>query len=164
MVVAGAAILLSGCDGRDHVFPIVPPDPVDVAMQAVSSDIAAYLYSGMKDRHRLAVPDSQAWTALWRQVTQNILPPVPVPAIDFNTDAVIIASMGMRPTGGYSIEIESVQAAEGTLYVTVLERSPGTNCVVTQAVTAPVHAVRVPRQSFLASVVFTEKTEVQNCG
>ena len=162
ILVAGTAALLSGCEAPPTTAPLVPPDAVDVAMQAMPSDIAAYLYSGIKDRRRLRIADNQAWTTLWQQVTQNVVPPPPVPAIDFNTETVIIASMGARPTGGYSIAIQSVEKSDNTLYVTVLERSPGSNCGVTQALTAPVHAVRVAEQH--ATVVFIEKTEVVNCG
>ena len=41
------------------------------------------------------------------------------------------------------------------------ERSPGSNCVVTGALTQPTDAVLVPR---VAEVHWTERTEVVPCG
>jgi hypothetical protein len=143
------------------VTDLVPPDAVALQMQPVADEVAQYLYSGVRDRRRLFIKDVGSWTTLWEEVTAPYEPPPPVPAIDFGSEAVVVASMGTRPTGGYSITIEGVYEDDGELYVVVRERAPGSNCVVTQAITAPVHAVRVPQRS--GTVRFVEHTETQNC-
>src|SRR5688572_11745267 len=151
--------LVAACDTVTE--PRVPPGAIALQMEQVPDDVAQHLYSGVDDRRRLFMKDATAWTALWEEVTANVQPPPPVPAIDFDTEAVVVASMGTRPSGGYSITIEGVFEADGQLYVEVREVSPGSNCVTTAALTAPVHAVRVPARA--GTVVFVEHTETRNC-
>jgi hypothetical protein len=43
----------------------------------------------------------------------------------------------MRPTGGYSLEVDSVLDSEGTLYVLLQEIAPKPDEIVTQALTYP---------------------------
>jgi hypothetical protein len=130
-------------------------------MEEMPSSVAEYLYTGLTDKRRLFVDNANEWSALWNEVTSIYQPQPDVPAIDFGTESVIVAAMGTRSSGGYSIAIESVHEAEGQLYVTVRETSPGQNCFTTAALTAPVHAVRVPRRT--GAVNFVERTGVQNC-
>src|SRR5688500_1320781 len=151
--------LASACDSV--IEPRVPPGAVALQMEALPDDVAQYLYSGVEDRRRLFIKDAAAWAALWAEVTANVQPPPPVPASDFDTEAVVVASMGTRPNGGYSITIEGVFEAEGQLYVEVREVSPGSNCVTTAALTALVHAVRVPSRT--GPVVFVEHSETRSC-
>ena len=75
---------------------------------------------------------------------------------------VVVASMGGRATGGYSIEIVRVAETTDRLYVEVREVSPGRSCIVTMAGTAPVTAVRVPRRDL--PVEFVERAETRDCG
>lgn len=152
--------LASACDSVTE--PRVPAGAVALQMEQLPDDVAQYLYSGVNDRRRLFIKDAAAWTALWAEVTANLQPPPPVPAIDFDTEAVVVASMGTRPSGGYSIAIEGVYEADGKLYVEVREVSPGSNCITTAALTAPVHAVRVPTRT--GPVVFVEHAETRSCG
>ncbi len=151
--------LSAGC--QTMAEPRVPGDATLLQTQAVPSEVAQYLYTGVPDRRRLLVSGAEAWSDLWAEATAIYQPPPAVPQIDFGTEAVVIASMGTRPSGGYSIAIESVHEADGQIYVTVLETSPGRNCIVTAALTAPVHAVRIPRRN--ATVVFIERDERRDC-
>ena len=140
----------------------IGPSPTMLEIQPVPDEVATYLYSGIADKRRLYIKDMDAWTALWNEVTANITPRPAVPFIDFGKEALIVAAMGTRNTGGYSIAVETVAELEGKLIVEIREVSPGSNCVLTQALTAPVHAVRAPLRN--GEVVFTEIPIVQNCG
>jgi hypothetical protein len=157
VLLASAAV---GCEAGTAAVE-VPEGAVQLATQDVSQEVAQYLYTGIRDRRRLFIDDAASWTALWAEVTAPYQPPPPLPAIDFNTESVIVAAMGQRHSGGYAIAIESVHEADGKVYVTVREQSPGSACVVTGALTAPVAAVRIPRRD--ATSVFVERTETHNC-
>jgi hypothetical protein len=74
---------------------------------------------------------------------------------------VIVAAMGGRPTGGYTISVEGVCTSGGALYVDVLERSPGLGCFSTQVMTAPVTAARVGAQT--EPVHFVTRQESDPC-
>lgn len=50
---------------------------------------------------------------------------------------VLVIFMGQRSTGGYSIVLREIEAADGVLQVIVQEKSPGPNDIVTQAFTYP---------------------------
>ena len=65
----------------------------------------------------------------------------------------IVAAMGMRRSGGYSIAIENIFSAEGKLRVVVREVAPKTGSMTTQALTAPLVVVRLARSNDPVSFV-----------
>jgi hypothetical protein len=118
--------------------------------------------SGIDDRLREVIRDGEAWNAFWSAAMENRQPTPETPAVDFESEMVIVASMGRRGTGGYSIAIEDVtRDSEGDLTVVVRETAPGSNCFLIQAFTAPVTAVKVPRGE--GEVTFLERTERTEC-
>src|SRR5687768_9404107 len=147
VVLAGAAV---ACEAGTAAVE-VPEGAVQLTTQDMPQEVAQYLYTGIRDRRRIAITTTAAWTALWQEVTAPYQPPPPVPVIDFDAEDVLVASMGSRGSGGYTIAIESVHEADGKVYVTVREVSPGSSCVTTAAITSPVAAVRFPKRE--ASVV-----------
>jgi hypothetical protein len=62
---------------------------------------------------------------------------------------VIAVFIGERPTGGYGIEIESIDAYADRITVNIVETEPGPDELTTQALTYPYH------------IVTTEKTEME---
>ena len=160
LIALAATLSVTACNDTLTFGP--SPTMVMLETQPVPDEVAQYLYSGIPDKRRLYVKDMDTWTALWNEVTANISPRPAVPFIDFGKEALIVAAMGTRNTGGYSIAVESVGEDGGKLFVEVVEASPSPNCFVTQALTAPVHAVRAPLRN--GEVVFTDVAKVQSCG
>ena len=149
-------VAILGC--TPVVDPQLPPDsvPLDETEQVLDAQ-----YTGLVQRERTVIRDAQAWSRFWRQAHSNVMPQPPVPSIDFTRNIVVAAAMGTRNTGGFSIDIEGVYVADTDIYVVVEERTPGTRCITTQALTAPAAAVRLPRAG--ASVSFVERSETLNC-
>jgi hypothetical protein len=82
------------------------------------------------------------WTAFWRQVE------TPAPqALDPAKEMAVVVSMGEKRTGGYSVEIASVETSGGNLVVTYRESSPDPAMMVTQALTYPWAAAVVARST-----------------
>lgn len=156
-VVLAAALGASGCG--DPAAPGTPPDAVLLTAQDVVS--VQESWSGYTGVVRTVITTPSAWADAWATLYANVSPVPPRPEIDFDSDVVVLAAMGMRATGGYSVTIEEVRAHEGVLHVSVLERSPGPRCVTTQALTAPVHVVQVPREGTTA--VFSVRTGTRTC-
>lgn len=156
------ALLLLGCTNAQ-----TPPaseasasaDTLRLSVRPVEEVAAAY--AGIQEPRRAVVRTETEWRELWRELAAGTLPPPEPPTIDFVTRMVIVAAMGRRPTGGYGIAIEEVRATTDSLYVTVVETSPGAGCLTTQALTAPVAAVSVERHP--AEPVFREREEVRDC-
>jgi len=56
---------------------------------------------------------------------------------------LILISAGEKPTGGYEIEVKSVEDNEGQTIISVMEIEPGANDVVTLAITYPFVIIKV---------------------
>ena len=151
------ALALLGCSPVSE--PGLPPGTQPLA-GALDTLVHAH-YSGIQDRRRLVIRDAAAWEQFWAQAMATVSRVPPTPAVDFTTSIVIAASMGNRPNGGHAIGIESLNELDNTLYAVVEERSVGLGCVTTQAITAPLIAVRVARPG--AAVVFVETTRRIDC-
>lgn len=157
-VAVAAVVLAAGCritplTGVPAGASLVPEEQVEPLLEAS--------YSGYEDRRRQVIRTPETWADAWRQLYEGRSPLPERPAVDFDRSMVILAAAGSRPTGGYGIEVESVHRDEETMYVVVRETSPGDDCMVTQAFTAPTTAVRVPRVD--GSVEFVEKESVAEC-
>lgn len=139
----------------------IPPGATALRVQSFSSEVVQLFHTGLEERQRTVIRDAAAWAALWNEITAPYQPRPALPAVDFATEMVIVASMGTRPTGGYAITIDGVYDADGKLYVAVRETSPGAGCMLTQALTSPMTAVRVPRRA--AGIIVVERVEVKNC-
>jgi hypothetical protein len=99
--------------------------------------------SGMGERARRVVRGPAEWQAVWERIWHNHTPLPATPALDFGREAVVVAAMGSRPTGGYAITVDSATATSDAIHVFVTEHSAA-RCFATQAFTAPVHLVAIP--------------------
>ena len=140
--------------------PGFPADAVAVEFESVV-EVSSMPIGGPQEPTRSVVRDEQSWVEFWRALTAVVIPAPEPPSVDFTGDIVLVAAMGRRPTGGYSISIEGVSMSDGVLYVDVVERSPGIGCFSTQVITAPVTAVRVPAHA--GSVEFVIREESSPC-
>lgn len=127
-----------------------------------SAAVLAHQYvSGYTTAALDVVSDPDTWASVWDRVHQNLAPQPPRPGVDFGEDAVVLAAMGQRSTGGFDIRVDSVITFDGGAKVFVTETSPGARCFTPQMVTQPVHVVRVPRAA--GPVVFETQRVVTEC-
>lgn len=172
LLAAVAGLCLSGCSngqapatpeapGSSQSAAEVPAGATPVAFRSVAELGPYRSSSGLQQRQRVVVENPQAWEALWGTLTSR-QPQAPArPSVDFNRERLVVVSMGERPSGGYAIEVEGVFQSGGSLYVSVLEVSPGSDCMTTTALTQPVAAVALPAGR--EPVKFVERTKVQSC-
>jgi hypothetical protein len=105
---------------------------------------------------------SQAeWTALWRRVTANHGEQPDAPPVDWSREMLLVAAMGTKPTGGYSIRIDRVLESPEVLDAVVIRTSPGPRCGVTAALTHPLDVVRIARSA--KPVRWTVRDEISDC-
>ena len=123
--------------------------------------LAQQQYSGMNTRERVLVRSADEWAAIWARMHAGQEPSPSVVQPDFSTEMAVVAAMGKESTGGFDIVIDSVTVHERGVVVYVTEKSPGANCMTTDALTQPVHAVRAPKTD--GSVWWRERTAVENC-
>jgi hypothetical protein len=175
LLAAVVGLSLSGCsNGSNGQVPATPESPgssqsaaevpagaTPIAFRPVEELGPYRSSSGLQQRQRVVVQEPQAWEALWSTLTSRQSQAPARPSVDFSRERLVVVSMGERPSGGYAIEVDGVFLSGGTLYVSVQEVSPGSDCMTTAALTQPVAAVAVPAGR--EPVKFVERTKVQSC-
>ena len=101
-------------------------------------------FSGIREVKQEVVKSADAWEKLWKQHAAAGESDK-IPAVDFSKEMVVVATMGTKRTGGYTIEIEGVEAKGKTLNISVKKTSPPPDAMTIQALTAPFHFVAVPK-------------------
>ena len=119
-------------------------------------------YSGFAEPARLVVRDAVQWSAVWARIHAGVTPQPARPEVDFSREMIIVAAMGGRNSGGFGILIEDATAiGSDGVAVTVRSIAPGSRCIVTGALTAPVDVARLPRRNGV--VQFTERMQTHDC-
>ncbi|CAN5722221.1 hypothetical protein BH23GEM9_BH23GEM9_12820 [soil metagenome] len=155
VLAAVTAATLLAC-GSETSGPEMPSAATTVTMEDIVTLQTAW--SGYESPARLLITSETQWAEAWARIYSNISP-VPVrPAVDFSQNVIVLVAMGQRPTTGYSVNITETRVHGNSLYVRVTERLPGPSCGTGQALTAPVHAVQVPRQSGGAQFIVDRQT------
>jgi PrcB C-terminal len=98
-----------------------------------------------------AVRSQKEWTALWQQARSNpsgYPDPASIssPGVDFTKYTVLVAALGTRGSGGYTVTIRNARDDGAVIHVSVLEVRPrGPACAVTTEISYPSTAVLIPR-------------------
>lgn len=92
--------------------------------------------------------------AEWRRAWDVVGGGRPLPDVNFDTRAVVLAYQGQQPTGGFSVEVEEIERLGTVLAVRVKERRPASEDITIQVITSPFVAVSIPRPPAGASVRF----------
>ena len=116
--------------------------------------------SGFTGPEQLVVRDQAGWQGAWTRLHEGMVAPA-LPAVDFAREMVIVLALGERSSGGHQVRFDGITASgsDATVRYTITE--PGANCMTTQAMTAPVDIVRVPRAT--GTVRFEPKTVRTSC-
>ncbi len=76
------------------------------------------------------VQSEPAWRALWATLEPRLAKdrsqkaPHPFPRIDFTRKTLLVAALGTKPTGGYSLSVESVTENPSSITVKLVAVSP----------------------------------------
>jgi len=106
---------------------------------------------------REVIRNREEFIDFWKRLHAPVSPGgfvLPLPAIDFSKEMIVVAAMGVRPTSGYSILIDGACEVDGQVEVFV-SSVEDVSCVgVFTTLTYPADAVRLPRSDL--PVVFRE--------
>mmetsp|Transcript_13313 Transcript_13313/g.23842 ORF Transcript_13313/g.23842 Transcript_13313/m.23842 type:complete len:254 (-) Transcript_13313:18-779(-) len=83
----------------------------------------------------------QEFEIFWKKHQSDRFPPAPAPDINFASQMAVAVFMGTQNTGGYRVEITSVDNVDGELVVNFMTSSPPRGAVTTQALTQPYHII-----------------------
>ncbi|MDO8434616.1 MAG: protease complex subunit PrcB family protein [Candidatus Binatus sp.] len=157
LVTMGA--IVSACSGS-----LLEPSGPEVPMVRLRAEPYSYtFYSGLATPARIVVRDPATWQSVWTQIHARRSPQPALPAFDFSREMVVVAALGTRSSGGYGILLEraSAEVADGVA-ISVRSSSPGKNCGVTLALTAPVDIASLPLSA--GPVRFVERSVTTDCG
>jgi hypothetical protein len=119
--------------------------------------IGRWVSSNIRGARRLVIRDPATWAQFWSELGAGVRPNV-----NFSRDLVIAVASGERSTGGHDIYVQEVTRSGGDLRITVLETSPGPDCMTTMALTQPVDVVMVPAAG-VTGWSFVDRTATEPC-
>ena len=123
--------------------------------------IAQGTNSGYQSASQTVIDNQEGWINLWQQHTSDTEPSPPVPQVDFTNYNVVAVFAGEKSTGGYSVEILTVETRNfqtkdlPSLVIVVEYRQPKPGDFVTEAMTYPYHMIKIP-QTDVKKVVFEQ--------
>jgi len=163
LIAVVTAVLAGGCTELPTVRHMEQKTFGEGQVALVRFDVQfpAY-YSGFGEQTRRVVTNQSEWEAAWRQLWHNVRPIPDAPPVDFDREIVLLAAMGSRGTGGYTIHVEDAAVNGDHVTVRVIETSPGRGCGTTQAVTAPADVVKLTRTPL--PIRFETVRSVHDCG
>jgi hypothetical protein len=92
-------------------------------------------------RITVLVTDQEQWVTEWALIGGGR----PLPEINFDTRAVVVAFQGRQPTSGYGIAIEEIRRYGNSYVVRAKEQNPAPNDINAQVLTSPFIAVSILR-------------------
>jgi hypothetical protein len=147
--------------------PVAPPSeqasppqgyaPYGTAGTVEIRRLGQWTRTGISESRRLVIRDANAWAEFWSELGVGERPEV-----DFSRDLVVAVAAGQRPTGGHEIAVGQVAQNGGALTISVVETTPGPNCMTTASLTQPVDVVVIPNVN-AKSWSFVERREVRGC-
>lgn len=72
----------------------------------------------------------------------------PLKKIEFEREHIVLAAIGQKPTGGYSVTLDSSEIRGGTLELRVRVTEPAPGTMVTQALTTPCAVIAVTAEGW----------------
>ncbi len=112
-VLSAALVITTGCGVRQEApDPEIPPTAISVPF----ASLVQMQYSNLEDEARMVVRTRAEWADLWASATEGVQPTEDVPVVDFGRRMVLVAAMGRRATGGFSVRIGSVFEDRERLY------------------------------------------------
>ncbi|MCG7198992.1 protease complex subunit PrcB family protein [Marinobacter pelagius] len=133
--VAGASLMITGCATSQPQMQT--DDGAPLARQISQSSHCGLTAPG----HLLL--KSAADVGRLEGLQGRTLPLAPLRAVDFDREHVVLASLGQKPTGGYSATLVSAAIRDDVLELSVRIREPQPGMMVSQALTTPCAAIAV---------------------
>lgn len=112
-----------------------------------------------------AVADTTEWvlrdSTAWAEAASRLNPLAPFKKVDFSQSVVVVAGLP-EESGGYHIEVESVERLPGKVVVSYLLHQPASDCITLSAEALPFVAIKV-RRFEEASVRFERRQQRYEC-
>lgn len=144
-------LLLTGCGDPP------PPPPEEPASEVLYFEPIGFgMRAQFSDTTEVVIRDSTAWAAYQDSLTSTgTFQPV-----DFSQAIVLLAAVP-APTGGYTIEFDTVELVGDSLLAHYVVNVPGPDCITAMGLTTPFQVVLARRTD--APVRFVRRAEEYSC-
>ena len=153
------AFALIACENGSPTLPATVIRSGDILARL---HLGPWSYTGFDNVRRQIITDQVTLATTWAALYRGQSPIPPVPVVEFDKEEVVLVAMGIRNSGGYTIEIRRVSEDDSGRTIEVRELSPGSTCGVTTALTSPADAMVLPASRGL-TIHFVEVRETQTC-
>jgi hypothetical protein len=132
---------------------VTKPDAFQVEYETFRPTLYFGLHEGPDAPTFTTIRSERDWREFWPQIETRMArdmdqrDPHPLPPIDFTRQILLVAALGMKPTGGFSVSIRSVVEDSSRITVNVVAVSPGKNCMVTLTTTNPIALILIAKTS-----------------
>ncbi len=97
------------------------------------------------------VENSTDWQKLWQE---HLGQTGQAPAVDFSKERIAAIFLGVRPTAGYSVAVESVEVQAQQIFVRYREVKPRPDQFVATVLTAPACLIKLPKTAITLPITF----------
>eukprot|EP00588_Corethron_pennatum_P015324 CAMPEP_0194280102 /NCGR_PEP_ID=MMETSP0169-20130528/15910_1 /TAXON_ID=218684 /ORGANISM="Corethron pennatum, Strain L29A3" /LENGTH=132 /DNA_ID=CAMNT_0039024701 /DNA_START=191 /DNA_END=589 /DNA_ORIENTATION=- len=104
-------------------------------------------YSGIKEARTELFRSADAFRTFWGKHGSSTNPPPSLPVVDFDTEMVAVVHRGDFGSGGYGVEVKSVEADGEDVVIKYKSSNPPQGAMVTMAFTQPFHVVKIPARA-----------------
>ena len=158
LIASLVALIAVGCSST----LAAPGANTPLTVTRLRSEPFSFTYvSQIRQPKQLVIRDQATWVTTWNLLWPAVALVGAPPYVDFDHEMIVLAALGERPTGGYSILVDSAGSGADGVTVWVGTSAPGPHCGTTQALTQPVDLARLPRID--APVRFVETSRVADC-
>lgn len=106
------------------------------------------VYSGISEHALIVIRSEDDWNILWARHVSMTSPKPDTPQINFFRDMVIGVFTGLKPSGGYGVEIAKIERDEKAMTVFYRETMPSPEDIASAVMTQPYHLIRIEKQNF----------------
>jgi hypothetical protein len=161
IALASAAVLLAdGCAVPASSSTPSASEASVTAQQGTFTRLLAQNTSGYIEPAEVVIRDRAALESAWR-VLHAGNQGAELPSVDFARSTLALIAVGERPTGGHALRVDRVTRQGNTAVVHYTMTRPGPSCMTTQAITAPVELISMPRVE--GEVRFQQAVVVEPC-
>jgi len=111
----------------------------------------------------LVYRDSARFRAAWVQLYPIAASRPALPLVDFTKWRVLIIVAGTKPTGGYSLTLESGRTVHDSALITVTLHTPPRGCGVIEQLTTPAVAIATLNSPAPFRIIFHERADSVHC-
>lgn len=158
----GISMLPSGCSAWENRTGKTSPGAIlfNTIEKGLHSDYSQS--QPVSEPSLIIIETKDEFSLFWSRHHGTLVPPPPMPDVDFALYSIIVLLDRVEPSGGYSIEISRLEPGKEKVWVSAVKKSPGRGCVTSQALTQPYHIIMVEKESRGFSLKLQEVTS--SCG